>query len=77
MQKMQEMMWKKTDANGDGKISRAEALAVASEAFDKRDLDKDGFITQEETKKFYEEMRKKYESKKNEHSEHKIEKQRN
>jgi hypothetical protein len=42
------------DTNGDGKVSRAEAEASAdkrtAEWFDKLDLNKDGFVTQDELK---------------------------
>jgi Ca2+-binding EF-hand superfamily protein len=42
----------RADKDGDGRVSRAEALSAAeaqtSEWFDKLDLNKDGFVTQEE-----------------------------
>jgi Ca2+-binding EF-hand superfamily protein len=44
----------RADTDGDGRISRAEATAAStersSEWFDKLDLNKDGFVTQEEMK---------------------------
>ena len=41
---------KKADTDGDGKVSKAEALAAAAAAFDRADTNKDGFITPEEAK---------------------------
>jgi hypothetical protein len=42
----------RSDTDGDGRVSRAEATAAGAERtsawFDKLDLDKDGFVTQEE-----------------------------
>ena len=38
----------RADTDGDGKVSRAEALAKATERFDRVDADKDGFLTAEE-----------------------------
>lgn len=58
--RVQAVMWRKSDINNDGKISRSEALAVASESFDNRDLDKDGFVTKEESQKFYQKKMKKH-----------------
>jgi Ca2+-binding EF-hand superfamily protein len=44
----------RADADGDGRVSRAEASAAASEKssawFDKLDADKDGYVSQEEMK---------------------------
>jgi Ca2+-binding EF-hand superfamily protein len=44
----------RADKDGDGRVSRAEATAAATERtnewFDKLDLDKDGYVTQEETR---------------------------
>lgn len=44
----------RADSDGDGRVSRAEAAAASSERsgdwFDKVDLDKDGYVTQEELK---------------------------
>lgn len=39
---------KRLDADSDGKVSRAEAIAGATTAFDRADADKDGFVTPEE-----------------------------
>ena len=36
------------DADRDGKVSKAEALAKAEERFNRADLDRDGFLTAEE-----------------------------
>ena len=49
--KMQER-FKAADKNGDGKISRAEAVALPriAKQFDEIDTNKDGFITKEELK---------------------------
>ena len=44
----------RADKDGDGRVSRAEATAAATERtnewFDKLDLNKDGYVTQEETR---------------------------
>jgi hypothetical protein len=44
----------RSDKDGDGRVSRAEATAAATERtnewFDKLDLNKDGYVTQEETR---------------------------
>ena len=44
----------RADNDGDGRVSRAEATAAATERtnewFDKLDLNKDGYVTQEETR---------------------------
>jgi len=52
--KMQERI-KAADKDGDGKISRAEAVALPRMAkhFDEVDTNKDGFITKEEMKVFH------------------------
>jgi len=42
--------FKRADADKDGKVSKAEALAAAAAAFDRADTNKDGFITPEEMK---------------------------
>ena len=41
-------MVKHLDADGDGKVSKAEALTAAEKRFDRVDGNKDGFITREE-----------------------------
>lgn len=53
-QKMHERL-KAADKDGDGKISRAEAVALPRIAkhFDEIDTNKDGFITREEMKAFH------------------------
>ena len=53
-QKMHERL-KAADKDGDGKISRAEAVALPRIAkhFDEIDTNKDGFITREELKAFH------------------------
>lgn len=38
----------RADTDGDGRVSRDEALARAAERFERLDADKDGFITREE-----------------------------
>ncbi|MCG1036511.1 Lcl domain-containing protein [Polaribacter sargassicola] len=43
-----EKMLKNMDANNDGKISKAEVRGKLKENFDKRDKNKDGYITEEE-----------------------------
>lgn len=43
-------MLKSVDTDGDGKVSKAEALAAAAARFDKADANKDGFLTVEEMK---------------------------
>ena len=43
-------MMKRLDADGDGKVSKAEALAAAEKRFDRVDADKDGFITADEAR---------------------------
>ena len=43
-------MLKRADTDGDGKVSKAEALAAAAAHFDRADANKDGFITVEELK---------------------------
>lgn len=43
-----ERMWSAVDINNDNKITRQEALAKASELFDKQDLNKDGVLTKDE-----------------------------
>ena len=44
----------RADKDGDGRVSRAEATAAATERtnewFDKLDLNKDGYVTQDETR---------------------------
>ena len=43
-------MLKSLDTDGDGKVSKAEAVAAAAARFDRADANKDGFITAEEMK---------------------------
>ena len=43
-------MLKSIDTDGDGKVSKAEALAAAAARFDRADANKDGFLTVEEMK---------------------------
>ena len=43
-------MLKSLDTDGDGKVSKAEALAAAAARFDRADANKDGFLTLEEMK---------------------------
>lgn len=51
----------RADKDGDGRVSRAEADAAAAERtnewFTRLDLDKDGYVTQEETRKARENLR--------------------
>jgi Ca2+-binding EF-hand superfamily protein len=42
--------FKRVDTDGDGKVSRAEALAAAEAAFARADANGDGFVTPEEMK---------------------------
>jgi hypothetical protein len=42
------MLRRMGDSDGDGKLSKAEALAKASERFDRADANHDGFITPDE-----------------------------
>jgi hypothetical protein len=42
--------FKRIDSDGDGKVSRAEALAAAEAAFARADANGDGFVTPEEMK---------------------------
>ena len=44
-------MLKNMDINNDGKISRAEAKGKLKQNFDRRDLNKDGYITENEMKR--------------------------
>ena len=59
------------DKDGDGRVSRAEATAAASERanewFDKLDLDKDGYVTQEETRQARETRRGQWQATFDEH----------
>ena len=41
-------LMKRIDTDGDGKVSRSEALAAAAARFDAADTNKDGFLTPEE-----------------------------
>jgi Ca2+-binding EF-hand superfamily protein len=41
-------MFKRADTDGDGRISKAEAMAAAAARFDAADTNKDGFLTQDE-----------------------------
>jgi hypothetical protein len=47
----------RADANGDGTVTRAEALAAADTRFDRLDTDRDGTLTPEETRAAREAMR--------------------
>jgi hypothetical protein len=47
-EKRGERFLKRLDADNDGKVSKAEALAKATERFDRADANKDGFVTAEE-----------------------------
>lgn len=50
-------MLMRADANGDGAVTRAEALAAADKHFDRLDADRDGTVTPEETRAAREAMR--------------------
>lgn len=50
MEKHKAKMFEATDTDKDGKISKAEALAVAEKHFDRMDKDSDGYLTKEELK---------------------------
>ncbi len=52
-------MFEKHDLNGDGVISKDEALKSAEERFTKMDTDGNGEVTQEEAKASHEAMREK------------------
>jgi Ca2+-binding EF-hand superfamily protein len=60
----------RADQDGDGRVSRAEAEAAGdqrtNEWFDKLDLDKDGYVTQDETRQAretrHDQMRQKFEA---------------
>ena len=60
-----------SDADGDGRVSREEAAAAATERsnkwFDKLDADKDGFVTKEEMSKAREDRRAAMRTKMDEH----------
>jgi hypothetical protein len=46
------IMWQRMDANHDGKIDRAEFLALASEQFDRLDRDHKGYLVPDDLKAF-------------------------
>ena len=50
-------MFKETDKNSDGKISKTEFDASSSERFDRIDDNKDGFITKEEMMESFRKMK--------------------
>jgi hypothetical protein len=45
---LMQSMFKITDADQDGKVSREEAISTAAKRFDESDSNKDGFMTKEE-----------------------------
>lgn len=53
-------MFEKHDTNGDGVISKDEALSAAEARFDKMDTDGDGKVTQDEAKAAKEQMHAKW-----------------
>ena len=61
----------RADKDGDGKVSRAEAAAAATERtnewFDKLDLNKDGFVTQDEIRQARETRRGEFQAMFDEH----------
>jgi Ca2+-binding EF-hand superfamily protein len=61
----------RSDADGDGRVSRAEATAAATERsnewFDKLDLDKDGYVTQNEMRQARETRHANMQAKKDEY----------
>ena len=61
----------RADTDGDGRVSRAEATAAgaerAGERFDKLDLDKDGYVTQQETQQAREKHRENMRAKREQH----------
>jgi hypothetical protein len=52
-------MMEKFDADKDGKISKAEHMAIAEHHFTEADANGDGFITKEEKKAMHEKMKAK------------------
>jgi Ca2+-binding EF-hand superfamily protein len=56
-------MFKRADANGDGKVSLAEAMSKPLARFDSADVNKDGTLTVEERKTAREAMRAKWREK--------------
>ncbi len=50
-------MLMRADANGDGIVSRAEAMAAAAAQFDRVDADRDGNVTRDEMRAAREAMR--------------------
>ena len=61
----------RSDTDGDGRVSRAEATAAATERtgawFDKLDQDKDGYVTQDEMRQARETRHANLQAKKDEH----------
>lgn len=52
MEKRAHLMWERMDANHDGKIDRAEFLALASAEFDRLDRDHKGYLVPDDLKAF-------------------------
>ena len=62
MEKMFEMMFKKTDANGDGMLGHKEFIAKAESRFKRMDANGDGKVSKTEAKSHHMAMRSKYKS---------------
>ncbi|MGD9812083.1 MAG: EF-hand domain-containing protein [Sphingobium sp.] len=56
-------MFKKADANGDGKVTMAEATSAALAHFDKVDADKNGTVTPAERMEFWKSMKAEWKAK--------------
>ena len=56
-------MFEKWDSDGNGKITKTEAMAKAEERFKKMDLNGDGEITKDEARSSHEAMKEKWAAK--------------
>ena len=62
-------MFEKHDIDGDGVITKEEALKNATERFEKMDADGDGSVTKEEARAAHEAMKEKWKEKREMHKE--------